>query len=151
MPANAPPAAPPAVDPPGDQAAPHGAAPAAPHGAAPAAPHGAAPAAPHGAAPAAPHGAGPRGAGPAAPYGGVPWPAVPGEASAQIDLAATAVTPSWARQFARAVLGAWQLAPDLTDTAVLLVSELISNAGAPRGALTYPRCSREELKGGSWA
>jgi hypothetical protein len=39
----------------------------------------------------------------------------------------------------------------LVDDAAMIVSELITNAGAPRGALTYPRCSREELKGGSWA
>ncbi|MFC4013140.1 hypothetical protein ACFOY2_38345 [Nonomuraea purpurea] len=37
------------------------------------------------------------------------------------------------------------------DNAQLIVSELISNASAPRGALLYPRLSREELKGGSWA
>jgi hypothetical protein len=37
------------------------------------------------------------------------------------------------------------------DTAVLLTSELVTNSDAPRGALLYPRCSREELKGGSWA
>jgi hypothetical protein len=33
---------------------------------------------------------------------------------------------------------------------VLVVSELVTNARAPRGALSYPRCSREELEGGSW-
>ena len=37
------------------------------------------------------------------------------------------------------------------DDALLCVSELATNADAPRGALLYPRCSREELKGGSWA
>jgi hypothetical protein len=32
----------------------------------------------------------------------------------------------------------------------LIASELVTNAGAPRGALSYPRCSREELEGGFW-
>jgi hypothetical protein len=39
----------------------------------------------------------------------------------------------------------------LAQTAELLASELVTNADAPRGALLYPRYSREELKGGSWA
>jgi len=33
----------------------------------------------------------------------------------------------------------------------LVPRELLASANAPRGALLYPRCSREELKGGSWA
>ena len=37
------------------------------------------------------------------------------------------------------------------DDVILCASELAANADAPRGALLYPRCSREELKGGSWA
>jgi hypothetical protein len=37
------------------------------------------------------------------------------------------------------------------DDVVSVANELSSNANAPRGALLYPRCSREELKGGSWA
>jgi hypothetical protein len=37
------------------------------------------------------------------------------------------------------------------DDALLCLSELATNAHAPRGALLYPRRSREELKGGSWA
>ena len=36
------------------------------------------------------------------------------------------------------------------DDVILLTSELATNAGAPRGALSYPRCSRDELEGGSW-
>jgi hypothetical protein len=40
--------------------------------------------------------------------------------------------------------------PGAADAA-LIISELAANADAPRGALLYPRCSREELKGGSWA
>ncbi len=51
------------------------------------------------------------------------------------------------REFVRLALGP----VPVLDEAVLLVSELTTNADAPRGALLYPRCSREELKGGSWA
>ncbi|WP_344438555.1 hypothetical protein [Actinomadura bangladeshensis] len=32
----------------------------------------------------------------------------------------------------------------------LVVTELVTNSCAPRGALSYPRLSREELKGGFW-
>jgi len=52
-----------------------------------------------------------------------------------------------ARQFLRCVL-AWS---PRVDDLELIAAELMSNANAPRGALLYPRCSREELKGGSWA
>jgi hypothetical protein len=33
---------------------------------------------------------------------------------------------------------------------VVKASDFTDNAGAPRGALSYPRCSRDELEGGSW-
>jgi hypothetical protein len=36
------------------------------------------------------------------------------------------------------------------ESLLLLASELATNASAPRGALSYPRCSRDELEGGSW-
>jgi hypothetical protein len=36
------------------------------------------------------------------------------------------------------------------DDAASIASELVTNASAPRGALSYPRCSRDELEGGSW-
>jgi hypothetical protein len=39
----------------------------------------------------------------------------------------------------------------LTESVLLVLSELVTNAGAPRGALSYPRFNRDELKGGSWA
>jgi len=52
------------------------------------------------------------------------------------------------RSFTARVLGGDH--PDM-DVVVLLVSEMVTNSNAPRGALLYPRCSREELKGGSWA
>ena len=54
-----------------------------------------------------------------------------------------------ARLMLRAALWDWQL-DHLADTAQLIMSELAANAGAPRGALSYPRFSREERKGGSW-
>lgn len=38
--------------------------------------------------------------------------------------------------------------PDDPET---VVSELVTNACAPRGALSYPQLNWEELKGGSWA
>lgn len=43
--------------------------------------------------------------------------------------------------------------PKLVERAVAsgIEVEIYSNLGAPRSALSYPRRSREELKGGSWA
>ncbi|WP_433358805.1 radical SAM protein [Streptosporangium sp. CA-115845] len=43
--------------------------------------------------------------------------------------------------------------PDLIGHALAagVQVEVYSNLGAPRGAPSYPRLSREELKGGSWA
>ena len=66
-----------------------------------------------------------------------------------LELGALAGAVPSARLHARLVLGDWGLA-GLSDSAELVVSELVANAGAPRGALSYPRCSREELEGGSW-
>ena len=40
---------------------------------------------------------------------------------------------------------------DVLDPALLIMSELVTNADAPRGALSYSRFSREELEGGFWA
>src|SRR5712691_10966220 len=67
-----------------------------------------------------------------------------------LPLAALPTAPACARGHVRMVAHEWGL-PHLADTAELLASELMTNADAPRGALLYPRCSREELKGGSWA
>jgi hypothetical protein len=39
---------------------------------------------------------------------------------------------------------------DLIENAEEVISELATNASAPRGALSYPRRSREELEGGFW-
>jgi hypothetical protein len=67
-----------------------------------------------------------------------------------LELAPLPGAASCARLHAVSVLHEWGMRA-LVDDAAMIVSELITNAGAPRGALTYPRCSREELKGGSWA
>ena len=81
----------------------------------------------------------------------LPWPAQAPHAAGR---------PSWARAFPgtpgqasparRFVAGLLEGSP-FRDDAVVVLSELFTNAHAPRGALLYPRCSREELKGGSWA
>lgn len=63
---------------------------------------------------------------------------VPGEAAASIDLAALPSTPFWARRHAQAVLGAWQIPPDTIETAVLLASELVTNAVAATVAMHGP-------------
>jgi hypothetical protein len=56
-----------------------------------------------------------------------------------------------ARAHARTVLRSWRIGGDLAHDVQTVISELVTNAGAPRGALSYPRRSRDELKGGSWA
>ncbi|MEV6983444.1 hypothetical protein AB0M95_19615 [Sphaerisporangium sp. NPDC051017] len=55
-----------------------------------------------------------------------------------------------ARAMVRKTLTDWGL-PHLVDDAELVISELVTNARAPRGALSYPQRSWEELKGGFWA
>jgi len=54
-----------------------------------------------------------------------------------------------ARRRVRAALGSCGLGEYAGD-AEIITSELVTNAGVPRGALSYPRRSREELEGGSW-
>jgi hypothetical protein len=81
--------------------------------------------------------------------------------SSGLTASAQATTPlAWSRIFparadqvreARAFLRAALDGCPAADDAILCISELAANADAPRGALLYPRCSREELKGGSWA
>jgi anti-sigma regulatory factor (Ser/Thr protein kinase) len=66
-----------------------------------------------------------------------------------LKLAALPSAVASGRQYARHMLVAWGL-PEIGDDVLLVVSELVTNAGAPRGALSYPRRSREELEGGSW-
>lgn len=51
-------------------------------------------------------------------------------AVAYAELPALPITPAWARRHAHAVLGAWQITPDATEVAVLLISELVTNAVA---------------------
>ena len=48
-------------------------------------------------------------------------------------------------------LSGWCVHGAVADGAHIVLGELVTNARAPRGALSYPRFSREELKGGSWA
>jgi hypothetical protein len=67
-----------------------------------------------------------------------------------LEIAALPSAVPCVRYHCRQVLWEWQLR-DLAYNTELVSSELVTNARAPRGALTYPRCSREELKGGSWA
>lgn len=50
------------------------------------------------------------------------------EAVSYIELAALLSAPSWARRHTKAALGGWQLSPEVIETAVLLVSELVTNA-----------------------
>jgi anti-sigma regulatory factor (Ser/Thr protein kinase) len=52
------------------------------------------------------------------------------QAAAHIELPALAVSTYWARRHAHAALGAWQIPADTTDTVLLLVSELVTNASA---------------------
>jgi hypothetical protein len=75
---------------------------------------------------------------------GMPSPAPP---AWQETLPGTPDSVPRARRLVRDALPGCPRADDLA----LAVSELASNADAPRGALSYPRCSREELKGGFWA
>jgi hypothetical protein len=67
----------------------------------------------------------------------------------RIRLEPTARAARDARRFVSAALADLGHA-DLIEDARLIASELVTNARAPRGALSYPRHSREELKGGSW-
>jgi hypothetical protein len=67
----------------------------------------------------------------------------------EVKLEPTELAPSAARRFvARELEGLGYL--QLMDDARLMVSELVTNSSAPRGALSYPRRSREKLKGGFW-
>lgn len=58
-----------------------------------------------------------------------PDPASDG-ATARIDLPARTTSPGWARRHAHAALGAWCLPADIAEIAVLIVSELVTNAVA---------------------
>jgi len=58
-----------------------------------------------------------------------------GERWSVLDLAPVLDGPRWARRFTETVLHAWQLSPEVIDTAELLVSELVTNAIAATAAL----------------
>ena len=47
---------------------------------------------------------------------------------AYLELAPRPTSPSWARRHAQAALSAWDLPADIVETAILLVSELVTNA-----------------------
>lgn len=53
---------------------------------------------------------------------------IPGEAMAWVELPALPTTPFWARRHAQAVLGAWHVPGETIETALVLVSELVTNA-----------------------
>jgi anti-sigma regulatory factor (Ser/Thr protein kinase) len=57
-----------------------------------------------------------------------PWQVIPDETTALAEFTALPETPYWARRHAKAILGAWQVPPEKIETAVLLVSELVTNA-----------------------
>jgi len=57
------------------------------------------------------------------------------EAAAHVELAASPVTPFWARRHAEAVLGAWQIPSETIQIAVLLTSELVTNSVAATARL----------------
>ncbi|WUI02883.1 hypothetical protein OHR68_14100 [Spirillospora sp. NBC_00431] len=67
-----------------------------------------------------------------------------------IDIVAAPDATAIARIFMKRTLQWWQ-APQVVDDMLTVGTELVTNASAPRGVPSYPRYSREELKGGSWA
>jgi hypothetical protein len=60
----------------------------------------------------------------------------------------TSEAPHAAREMVGIIFDLWSIADP--HSAQLCVSELTTNVCAPRGALSYPRFSREELEGGFW-
>jgi anti-sigma regulatory factor (Ser/Thr protein kinase) len=92
-----------------------------------------------------------------------PAPLRDDEASSSIRLSALPTAPSLARRHTRRVLAGWQLGVETIDTAVLLVSELATNAvlhsrsRLPGGVVTvHARLDGQRLRvevgdqGGSW-
>lgn len=49
----------------------------------------------------------------------------------RLELAAQKDAVRWARRHTRDVLRIWRIHPDHTETVALVVSELVTNAGAP--------------------
>jgi anti-sigma regulatory factor (Ser/Thr protein kinase) len=66
---------------------------------------------------------------------------VAGDAVSYLEVAALPSAPFWARRQARAALRAWHVSDEATQTAELLVSELVTNAvkfvGPAPGPLSY--------------
>ncbi len=71
----------------------------------------------------------------------LPEPRAPGEAISYLELVALPSAPFWARCHTKAALHAWRQWPEAIETAVLLVSELVTNAakasGPPAERLRY--------------
>ncbi len=57
-----------------------------------------------------------------------PQPPMPGQLFAYLELAALPTAPFWARSHANTALRAWRLWPEAIETAVLLVSEIVTNS-----------------------
>jgi len=74
--------------------------------------------------------------------------ATPGasETAARIELAARSTTPFWARRHTEAVLGAWHIPPDAVEVAVLLTSELVTNAVAASARHEEPAPAAEIIQ-----
>ncbi|MFI1092654.1 ATP-binding protein [Streptomyces sp. NPDC020917] len=60
----------------------------------------------------------------------------------RLDLASVQSAPRWARLHARGVFATWEIAPAAADDAVLVVSELVTNA--VRHATALPAASDQE-------
>jgi anti-sigma regulatory factor (Ser/Thr protein kinase) len=77
--------------------------------------------------------------------GELPGWAAPDGSAAHIYLAALPSAPSWARRHARMTLSGWDISRESTETAELLVSELVTNAVRfatdPSGILPYRNSS----------
>ncbi|WUI02152.1 hypothetical protein OHR68_10195 [Spirillospora sp. NBC_00431] len=81
----------------------------------------------------------------------VPLLQMPKTDEIRITLLGVDSSVSLARELVRYALTNWGFGRSLIDDSVVVMSEIVTNAGAPRGVPSYPRYSREELKGGSWA
>jgi anti-sigma regulatory factor (Ser/Thr protein kinase) len=72
---------------------------------------------------------------------GFPRLVLDSELAASIRLVTMPSAPFWARRHARDVLGKWRMPAETTETAELLVSELVTNAckfsGPPSAIVTY--------------
>lgn len=76
----------------------------------------------------------------------VPAHADSSHAVAYVDFAVQLSTPFWARRHAQAVLGAWDISEDIIEIAVLLVSELVTNACSATGNSTSDSVSTAPIR-----